>query len=99
MARLPIAFFFSSSRSKNWSSLALSSVWAWLAVNDPSVSKVASNIFVFMDNLRSSIGLVGLNFVLQSAGCQQRMFRSNGWLHTTLPASQALCVTLRHSFL
>src|SRR5436190_15181058 len=48
MIRLPIALFFSASRSKNWSSLALSNVCAWPAVNHASVSKVANNIFVFI---------------------------------------------------
>src|SRR5439155_6655918 len=48
MVRLPIALFFSASRSKNWSSLALSSVSAWPAVNSASISKVANNIFVFI---------------------------------------------------
>src|SRR3954471_3735906 len=46
MVRLPIALFFSASRSKNWSSLALSRVWAWPAVNSASVSEIAKNIFV-----------------------------------------------------
>src|SRR6266511_5043906 len=46
MVRLPIALFFSASRSKNWSSLALSSVCAWAAVNNVTVRKVANNIFL-----------------------------------------------------
>src|ERR671925_470203 len=48
MIRLPIALFFSASRSKNSSSLALSSVSASPAVNSASVSKVANNILIFI---------------------------------------------------
>src|SRR2546425_1757432 len=48
MVRLPMAFFFSASRSKNRSSLALSSVWAKPVVNKKSVSKVANNILIFI---------------------------------------------------
>src|SRR6266481_8080829 len=38
---------FVESRSKNWSSLALSSVWAYPAV-DASVSKIGNNILIFI---------------------------------------------------
>src|SRR5882724_7623136 len=48
MVRLPIALFFSASRSKNWSSLALSSVWAYPAVDNANVSKVGNNILIFI---------------------------------------------------
>src|SRR3954465_5651145 len=59
MVRLPIALFFSASRSKNRSSLALSTlrsaatedgsrVWAWPAVNNASVSRVANNILILI---------------------------------------------------
>src|SRR4051812_7363195 len=47
MATLPIAFFFSASRSKNWSSLALSSAWGCAVVN-ASVSKLVNNILIFI---------------------------------------------------
>src|SRR5258708_5501616 len=50
MARLPIALFFSASRSKNWSSLALSSVWAWPAVNSASVSEIVNNVLILIRN-------------------------------------------------
>lgn len=40
--------FFSASRSKNRSSLALSSVWAEPALHNASISKVTSNILIFI---------------------------------------------------
>src|SRR6185369_13371060 len=50
MVRLPIAFLFSASRSKNWSSLALSSVWAWPAVNSASAREIANNVLVLISD-------------------------------------------------
>src|SRR5687767_4456833 len=51
MTRAPMALFFSASRSKNWSSLGLSSVCAYPAVQNASVSKVANNILTFIDGM------------------------------------------------
>src|SRR5262245_30213476 len=55
MARLPIALFFSASRSKSWSSFVLSRDWARPAVNNARVSKVANNALVFTVFITSRI--------------------------------------------
>src|SRR4029450_10476493 len=49
MAKLPMPLFFSASRSRNRSSLPVSSVCAWPAAkNNVSVSETANTILVFI---------------------------------------------------
>jgi hypothetical protein len=47
MARLPIAWFFAASRSKNWSRLALSNVWPRAAL-DHRIVRIADKIIVLI---------------------------------------------------